>query len=113
MKNIYFIILSVLVILYMIVSIRKNRLSVKESFGWIIFSIIMLILSIFPHSIDHLAPVFGVEYAPVLLLTFCVVILFIMNFVSSKKIDELQKKVVDLTQELSIVKANQNDQEKQ
>ena len=31
-----------------------------------------------------------------------------MNFVFSKKIDELQKKVVDLTQELSIVKACQN-----
>lgn len=112
MKNIYFIILSIVVILYMIVSIRKNRLSVKESFGWIIFSIIMLILSIFPHSIDYLAPVFGVEYAPVLLLTFCVVILFMMNFVSSKKIDELQKKVVDLTQELSIVKAKQNEKNK-
>ena len=112
MKNIYFIILSIIVILYMILSIRKNRLSVKESFGWIIFSIIMLILSIFPHSIDHLAPIFGVEYAPVLLLTFCVVILFIMNFTSGKKIDELQKKVVDLTQELSIVKAKQNDKNK-
>ena len=112
MKNIYFIILSIIVILYMIISIRKNKLSVKESFGWIIFSIIMLLLSIFPHSIDYLAPMFGVEYAPVLLLTFCVVILFMMNFVSSKKIDELQKKVVDLTQELSIVKAKQDDENK-
>lgn len=112
MKNIYFIILSIVVILYMIVSIRKNRLSVKESFGWIIFSIVMLILSFFPHSIDHLAPIFGIEYAPVLLLTFCVVILFMMNFVFSKKIDELQKKVVDLTQELSIVKAKQNEKRK-
>ena len=93
----------------MIVSIRKNRLSVKESVGWIIFSIIMLILSIFPHSIDYFSPIFGVEYAPVLLLTFCVVILFMMNFSSSKKIDELQKKVVDLTQELSIVKADKNE----
>lgn len=109
MKNIYFIILSTAVILYMIVSIRKNKLGVKESFGWIIFSIIMLVLSIFPYSIDYLAPIFGVEYAPVLLLTFCVVILFIMNFVSSKKIDELQKKFVDLTQELSIVKADKNE----
>lgn len=109
MKNIYFIVLSIIVILYMIFSIRKNKLSVKESFMWILFSIVMLILSIFPHSIDNIAPFFGVEYAPVLLLTFCVVILFIINFTSGKKIDELQKKVVDLTQELSIVKAKQNE----
>ena len=109
MKNVYFIVLSIVVILYMIISIRRNRLSIKESFGWIVFSIIMLVLSIFPHSIDYLAPIFGVEYAPVLLLTFCVVILFIMNFMAGKKIDDLQKRVIDLTQELSIVKANQND----
>ena len=112
MKNVYFIVLSVFVLLYIIISIRKNNLSVKESFGWIIFSIIMIVLSIFPHSIDYLAPIFGVEYAPVLLLTFCVVILFIMNFMAGKKIDELEKKVIDLVQELSIVKANQNDDKK-
>ena len=96
----------------MIESIRKNKLSIKKSFGWIIFVFIMLLLAIFPHSIDYLAPLFGVEYAPVLLLTFCVVILFIINFSSSKKIDELEKKVIDLTQELTLVKANQKNEKK-
>ena len=112
MKNIYFIILAVAIILYMFVSIRKNKLSVSSSFGWIIFSIIMLLLAIFPHSIDILAPLFGVEYAPVLLLTFCVVLLFIIEFKKSKIIDELQKKVIDLAQELSIVKEDLNEKKK-
>lgn len=112
MKNVYFIILAVAVIIYMFVSIRRNRLSVSSSFGWIIFSIVMLLLAIFPHSIDILAPLFGVEYAPVLLLTFCVVLLFIMDFRKSKKIDDLEKKVVDLGQELSIVRETVNEKNK-
>ena len=112
MKNIYFIILAVAIIIYMFVSIRKNKLSVSSSFGWIVFSIIMLLLAIFPYSIDILAPLFGVEYAPVLMLTFCVILLFIMDFRKSKKIDELEKKVVDLGQELSIVREKVNEKDK-
>ena len=34
---------------------------------------------------------------------------FIMNFIQSKKIEDLHKKVIDLSQELSIIKSKQND----
>ena len=69
MKNIYFIILSVLVIIYIFYSIRRDKLSIKTSFGWFIISIIMLLLSIFPKSIDWVAVKLGVAYPPTLLLT--------------------------------------------
>ena len=60
MKNIYFIILSVLVILYILYSIRKNKISIKTSFSWMILCIIMLFLSIFPKSIDFVDEQFTV-----------------------------------------------------
>ena len=104
MKNVYFIILAIFVIIYIIFSIRKNKLSVTNSFIWIIFCIALLILSIFPKSLDWLAELVGISYPPALFLTIAVVILFIMNFSYSKKIEELHKKVIDLGQELSIVK---------
>ena len=104
MNNIVFIVVSLLVIIYMFISIRKNRLDVTQSFIWIVFCIIMLILSIFPKSLDWLAELLGIEYPPALFLSIAVVLLFIMNFIQSKKIIELQKKVIDLGQELSIVK---------
>lgn len=108
MKNIYFVILSILIILYMIISIRKNKLSVSNSFIWIVFCIALIILSIFPKSLDWLARLVGIEYPPALFLTIAVVILFIMNFIYSKKIELLNKKVIDLAQELSIVIEKQN-----
>ena len=106
MKNIYFIIISSFIILYMIISIRKNKLSVSNSFLWIVFCVALLVLSIFPKSLDWLAGLVGISYPPALFLTIAVVILFIINFSYSKKIEELQKKVVDLAQELSIIKGN-------
>lgn len=109
MKNIYFIIISTFIILYMIISIRKNKLSVSNSFLWIVFCIALLVLSIFPKSLDWLARLVGITYPPALFLTIAAVILFVINFSYSKKIEDLQKKVVDLAQELSIIKEKQNE----
>ena len=42
MKNIYFVILALIIVAYFIISIRKNKLSIKTSFGWIIGAIAMI-----------------------------------------------------------------------
>lgn len=102
--NIFLIVMAVLVILYILISIRRNKLSPANSFIWIIFCIILLVLSIWPASLDWLANLLGVSYPPALFLTIAIVILFIMNFIQSKKIENLQKKIIDLGQEVSILK---------
>ena len=107
MYNIFFIIIAFLVIIYIFYSIRKNKLSIANSFIWILFCIILLILSIWPTSLDWLANIMGISYPPALFLAIVAVILFIMNFVQSKKIEDLHKKVIDLGQELSILKSHQ------
>ena len=109
MKNIYFIIVSVFIIIYILYSIRKNTISIKTSFGWIIASIIMLILSIFPKSIDFIALKLGISYPPTLLLTICVIILLIQNFNASKKIFYLQEKINYLAQDVSIIEGKKNE----
>ena len=109
MKNIYFVILALVILVYMIQSIRKNSLSVKTSFWWIIGSILILVLAIWPKSIDWFAVMLGIDYPPALFLTLCVVFLFIVDFKYSKKIQEQQDKITDLAQELSIVKEKLNE----
>ena len=110
MHNIFFIIFSILIILYIFYSIRKNTLSITNSFVWIVFCIIILFLSIWPTSLDWLANILGIAYPPALFLTIAAIILFIINFVQSKKIEDLHKKVIDLGQEVSILKNNQKIQ---
>lgn len=104
MKNIYFVILSVTIILYILYSIRKGQLSVKASFCWMLAALVMLILSIFPYSIDWLAEQLNVSYGPTLLLTISVVFLIILDFNFSKKIAKQQEKIIDLAQEVSLLK---------
>ena len=63
-------------------------------------SLAMLILSIFPYSIDWLADFLGVSYGPSLFLTLCVVLLFIIDFNYSKKLEDHQKKIIEYIQNM-------------
>ena len=104
MKNVYFIILSIVVIAYILESVRRNKLSIKTSFRWIIASFIMLFLSIFPYSLDWFALQIGISYPPALFLTLAIVFLVIIDFNYSKEIASLQDKINTLAQEVSILK---------
>lgn len=108
MNNLPFIIIALIVICYIISSIRREKLSVSISFAWVLFCIAMLILAIFPYSLDWFAGLLGISYPPALLLIICVAILFVMSFVQDKKIDELEQKIINTTEELNILKAKKN-----
>lgn len=108
MNNIYFVIVSIIVLLYVVNIVRKKQFSIKESFWWFVGAVVMLILSIFPHSIDYFAKLLNISYPPSLLFVICIVFILFINFKSSRKIAELQMKVVELGQELAIVKDKVN-----
>lgn len=109
MKNIYFIIISIVCMIYVVFEVRKKKFSIKESFWWMIASLIMLILSIFPHSIDYIAKKIGVSYPPSLLFVFCIIFLIFMIFRNSKRISNQQEKIVELAQNLAILKEQVNE----
>jgi hypothetical protein len=104
MNNKYFIILSILVILYVVNNVRKKKFSIKESFWWFLASVLMLLLSIFPKSIDWVATKLNIAYPPSLFFVMCIIFLLFMNFRNSKRISELQMKVVELGQEVAILR---------
>lgn len=109
MKNIYFIVLAILIVFYIVSSIRKNKLSVKTSFGWIIGAVAMLFLAIWPKSLDWLSKIIGIEYPPALFLSLCVIILFIIDFNNSKKLAEYQLKITELAQHVTLLEAKSKD----
>ena len=109
MQNWFFIVISIFIVLYMLISIRKNKLTINNSIVWIIFCIVLIVLSIFPTSLDWLANILGISYPPALFLTIAIIVIFIMLFYQSKKIEDLQRKIINLSQEVSILKEEKND----
>ena len=105
MKNIYFIVLTVLLLIYVIHIVKKGKLSIKESFWWVIGAIVALFLAIFPTSIDAIAGFIGVNYPPTLMLVICIQFLLFMLYRNSAKMSEQGEKIMDLTQQVSILKS--------
>ena len=109
MTNLYFIILAIIFIIYIIHNIRKYNFSIKESFFWVLGCIIVLLLSIFPKSIDFFASKIGVSYPPSLLFTLCILFLIFINFKNNKEISIHQEKITTLSQEVAILRGEINE----
>lgn len=104
MKKIYFIIVALIAMIYVITVVRKNKFSIKESFYWFVASFIMLIFASFPKILDNVARFIGVDYPPSLLFVICIVFLLFINFRNSRRIAEQQEKIIELGQQISILK---------
>lgn len=104
MKNEYFIIITFFLVICMFRNVAKSRIPVKESFFWMFGSLAALFLSIFPTSINSLAKLFGITYAPSLFFVICIVFLLFMNFRNSKRIAEQQEKISELGQQIALLK---------
>ena len=105
MNNIYFIIIAIFCMIFVFVNVRKKKFSISESFWWMVASVVMLLLAIFPYSIDYVAKLIGVNYPPSLFFVLCIIFLVTMIFRNSKRISAQQEKIIELGQQVSILKA--------
>lgn len=112
MNNLYFIILAILVIIYVFNIVRKSKFSIKESFWWVMASLLMFLLALFPYSIDKFANYLNIAYPPSLLFVICIIFLLFILFRNSMKIFELQTRVIEMGQELAILKEKVNGKKK-
>lgn len=98
------IVFSILFMIFIILLVRNNKLEEKYSILWILFSVIVLIISIFPKLIDKIATMLNVSYPPslVFLLSFIVIAIYIihLSIVATKQ----NKRIIRLTQDDTILK---------
>ena len=107
--NLFFIIISILTIIYIIRKIRKHKLNIDDSIVWIIWSIILLILSIFPKISIFFAKQMGFQSTSNFIL--CLFVSYIMLFFQNIKISELKEKNKEIIQKTSIYVYNQKNNE--
>lgn len=101
---------AIIFMLFILNLVRKNKLDEKYSILWIILSLIILWVSIYPDIIIIIASKFDVYYPPSLmfLIGFFIVGAYIIHI--SVTITRQNKMIVKLTQELAILK---NKEEKE
>jgi len=83
--------------------IRRKKLAERYSVLWIVISFVMLVLSIFPGTLEYISRLLNVVYAPSLLFflgyLFAVIILLHLTTVISK----LHRQMTRLIQEVALL----------
>ena len=93
---------SVFTFLYIMRLIRKSTVRIEDTFFWIFFAIVLIILSLFPDLAYHIAHRLGFQ-APINLVYVVIIFVLIVNqFAMSLKISRLTIKQKELTQQLAI-----------
>ena len=98
-------ILSIIMIFTVISLVRSNNLHEKHSIFWLTFSLIVMVLSLFPHIIDVLAHSLHIDYAPSLLFLIGIIFLIIYNIYLTTLVNQNSERINKLAQEISILKA--------
>lgn len=89
--------------------VRKKKIKEEYSILWFFMGLVFLFLSIFPNVIDMLGNLFGIAYAPtlILLLLFTFVLSVLIHF--SVVLSKLSEKNKDLIQEVGLLKHELDD----
>ena len=98
------VIIGVVLFLLIMRLVRKGRLQERHSVMWFVLAVLIVVLALFPQILNTAAKLFGVNYAPNLLLIMGLAVLLIQNLYiymySSRheaRIRELSQKVALLT----------------
>lgn len=107
--RIILIIVSVFTFLYVMRRINKSQMQIADSIYWILFSVVLVLLSIFPQTVDLIKNLLGIA-SPVNCIFLVIIFLLIMKiFGMSIKVSQLENKILGLTQRYAI---DQNDMQK-
>lgn len=95
---------SIILLCFILNLVKKNKIDKFYSILWILLSLIVLFISIFPSSITKIAQKLGLYYQHTLLVFLGILILGIYSLYSAVAISKQNKMIIKLTQEIALMK---------
>ena len=83
-------------------NIKKTRLQIVDSLFWFFFSLMLLLLAVFPGITFFFSRILGIESPANLIFLFMVAILLHRVFVQALRISQLDNKIKELTQNMAL-----------
>ena len=109
--KIILIIIMFLLLIYILKSIKNNKISTKNALIWVISDILVILCTIFIEPLLAVANFIGIKTVSNMLFFIGFVFLLILCFKQSTELSAQNKKIINLTQEIGILK-NKNKKDK-
>ena len=96
------IIVSVMNTLNILRRIRKSKLQIDYSIFWLVFSMILIVIAVFPQIVIKLAQIIGFQSPANMVFLLVIFALMFKSFQSTLEISQLQYKIEELTQKIAL-----------
>jgi len=106
---IYCSMLSAAFLAIIIYYIKTRKLELQYCIFWIALIVLFFLLSINKNIVEYVSKLIGVYYAPAFLFVTGIVVCLVLIFYSMIIISDMKKRIVKLTQEISILKNKLED----
>lgn len=93
---------SLLNCIWTLSSVRKARIKIESSIFWIVFSVVLLVISFVPELVEFGAVLLGVQSASNFIFLVIIFLLIIKLFRLTMYLSQLEKKVENLVQRYAI-----------
>ena len=103
---------SIISFLYIITSIRKSKVKLDYTFFWIGFSLILVLISVFPKIADFGAKLTGISSPVTFILVVIIFLLLYKVFTLTLQMSKLQERIEKLTQNLALKEKGEKDGKK-
>ncbi len=101
---------AILMNYYILQRIRQSKLQIEYAIFWIVFSVLLLIFSIFPFLVAMMTRMIGMELPVNFIFMFLILILILKAFFQTIETSALENKVRNLTQRLAIEEKDRQEE---
>lgn len=89
-------------VVFLLHSIKKSKMSIEDALFWMGFSFLILLMSIFPKIPSFLSDTIGFMSPVNFVFLFFIFVLIIRDFLSNRRISQLENRVKELTQQIAL-----------
>lgn len=89
-------------VVFLLHSIKKSKMSIENALFWMGFSFLILLMSIFPEIPSFLSDTIGFMSPVNFVFLFFIFVLIIRDFLSNRRISQLENRVKELTQQIAL-----------
>lgn len=93
---------SICVFFFIMKRIRKAKLKIEYALFWIVSSILLLVLSVFPQIAYFFADICGIKSPVNFIFLFSIMVLFVHNFYLTLRISHIDNMIDNLTEEIAV-----------
>ncbi|MBP3721357.1 MAG: DUF2304 domain-containing protein [Clostridia bacterium] len=93
---------SVLTACYVLRRVRKSSMRTEDSVFWLVFSLILVVMGLFPALVTGLAALMGVMSAANLVFLIVIFLLIIKLFLMDQRISRLQRQMTETAQTVAM-----------